>query len=70
MKKPLLYRSVNTRTHGVHHGSYCAYRYERNTKSEKAVQSNRSSMHSHHRHGFKGKFVKPCLGPVQNGIRL
>ena len=52
MKKPLLYRSVNTRTHGVHHGSYCAYRYERNTKSEKAVQSNRSSMHSHHRHGF------------------
>jgi hypothetical protein len=32
MKKPLLYRSVNTRTHGVRHGSYCAYRYERNPK--------------------------------------
>jgi hypothetical protein len=52
MKKPLLYRSVNTRTHGVRHGSYSAYRYERNTKSEKAAQSNRSSMHCHHRHGF------------------
>ncbi len=36
IKKPLLYRSVNTRTHGVRHGSYCAYRYERHTKSEKS----------------------------------
>lgn len=52
MKKPLLYRSVNTRTHGVRHGSCCAYRYERHTKSEKSSLSNRGSMHSHHRHGF------------------
>ena len=52
MKKPLLHRSVNTRTHGVCHGSYRAYRYERNTKKEKLAQSTRGSMHSHHRHGF------------------
>lgn len=51
-KKPLLYRSVNTRPHGVHHGSHCAYRYERHTKSEKSSLSNRGSMHSHQRHGF------------------
>lgn len=52
MKKRPLYRSVNTRTHGVCHGSYRVYRYERNTKKEKLAQSTRSSMHSHHRHGF------------------
>lgn len=52
MKKPLLYRSVNTRTHGVHHGSCFAYRYERHTKSAKRSLSKRASMHSHQRHGF------------------
>ena len=52
MQKPLLYRSVNTRTHGVRHGSCRAYRYERNTKKEKLTQSTRGSMRSHHRHGF------------------
>ncbi|XVO86532.1 hypothetical protein ACQ9Y2_22725 [Pseudomonas palleroniana] len=51
-QKPLLYRSVNTRTHGVRHGSCRAYRYERHTKSEKDKLSNRGSMHSHQRHGF------------------
>jgi len=52
LQKPLLYRPVNTRTHGVRHGSCRAYRYERHTKSEKDKQSNRGSMHSHQRHGF------------------
>ncbi len=52
MKKTLLYRSVNTRTHGVRHGSCRAYRYERNTKTGKNTPSTRCSMHSHHRHGF------------------
>ncbi|WP_248731577.1 hypothetical protein [Pseudomonas sp. MWU13-2517] len=51
-QKPLLYRSVNTRTHGVCHGSYCAYRYERHTKSGKDKLSKRGSMHSHQRHGL------------------
>lgn len=52
IKKPLLHRPVNTRTHGVRHGSCSAYRYERHTKSEKSSLSNRGSMHSHQRHGF------------------
>ncbi|KTC63918.1 hypothetical protein AO262_25385 [Pseudomonas fluorescens ABAC62] len=51
-KKPLLYRSVSTRTHGVRHGSCRAYRYERNTKTEKDTLATRGSMHSHQRHGF------------------
>ncbi|MBD8194830.1 hypothetical protein IFR35_25560 [Pseudomonas fluorescens] len=51
-KKPLLYRSVNTRTHGVRHGSCGAYRYERNTKTEKDTLATRGSMHNHQRHGF------------------
>lgn len=52
MKKPVLYRSVNTRTHGVRHGSCRTYRDERHTKSEKNAVSNRGSMHSRQRHGF------------------
>ncbi|MBT2373676.1 hypothetical protein [Pseudomonas fluorescens] len=52
MKKPPLYRSVNTRTRNVRHGSFRAYRHERHSKSEKSSLSNRGSMHSHHRHGF------------------
>lgn len=52
MKKPHLYRSVNTRTHGVHHGSCFAYRNERHTKRVKHSLSTRASMHSHQRHGF------------------
>lgn len=52
MKKPPLYRSVNTRTHNVRHGSCYTYRQHRNSKSEKSSLSNRGSMHSHHRHGF------------------
>ena len=52
LQKPLLYRSFNSRTHGVRHGSCRAYRYERNTKSERNTLANRGSMHSHLRHGF------------------
>lgn len=51
-KKPHLYRSVNTRTRGVCHGSGFAYRYERHTKSAKNPLCTRGSMHSHQRHGF------------------
>lgn len=50
-QKPL-YRSVNTRTHGVRHGSCGAYRYERHSKDEKRALSTRGSMHSHQRHGL------------------
>lgn len=52
LQKPLLYRSVNTRTHGVCHGGGNAYRYERHSKNEKRALSTRGSMHSHQRHGF------------------
>lgn len=51
MQKPPLYRSVNTRTHGVKHGLGGDYRNERNKKAVKASDVNRSSMRSHHRHG-------------------
>ncbi|MEO1494825.1 MAG: hypothetical protein AAFV19_21980 [Pseudomonadota bacterium] len=50
-KKPL-YRRVNTRTHGVHHGHGGDYRNDRNTKKETRNASSRGSMHSHHRHGY------------------
>lgn len=52
MKKPPLYRSVNTRTHNVRHGSCRTYRQQRHSKSEKTSMLGRGSMHSHHRHGF------------------
>lgn len=49
-KKPL-YRSVNTRTHGVTHGHGGEARWARNAKAAKCDQSMRGSMHAHHRHG-------------------
>ncbi|UYV37931.1 hypothetical protein N4R57_02140 [Rhodobacteraceae bacterium D3-12] len=48
-KKPL-YRSVNTRTHGVRHGSGVKARWERNTKAAQGDAA-RGSMHSGQRHG-------------------
>ncbi len=48
-KKKPLYRSVNTRTHGVDHGYGSDYRYQRNTKRE--AKSPDTSVHSKHRHG-------------------
>jgi hypothetical protein len=51
MRSTPLYRSVNTRTHGVKHGQGGDYRHERNAKSSQAAEPNRSSMHSKHRHG-------------------
>lgn len=50
-KKPL-YRSVNTRTHGVRHGSGSKSKWERNTKAAAKNQSKNQSMHSGQRHGF------------------
>lgn len=49
-KKPL-YRSVNTRTHGVRHGSCAKAKWERNTKASLNDGSMKRSMHSGKRHG-------------------
>ena len=52
MHKPSpLYRSVNTRTHGVRHGRGGDFRHDRNTKAVKGSDAHRSSMHANHRHG-------------------
>ena len=51
MRKSPLYRSVNTRTHGVRHGRGGDYRHDRHTRVVQADESTRSSMRSHHRHG-------------------
>jgi len=51
MRSSPLYRSVNTRTHGVKHGVGGEYRHERNSKASQASESSRTSMHSRHRHG-------------------
>lgn len=50
-KKPL-YRSVNTRTHGVRHGSGSKSKWERNTKVSTKNTDTKQSMHSGQRHGF------------------
>lgn len=50
--KEKLYRKVNTRTRGVHHGSGGEFRFERNTKAEKASDRPRGSMHGNKRHGL------------------
>lgn len=50
-KKPL-YRSVNTRTHGVRHGSGSKSKWERNTKAFSDNKSTQQSMHSGQRHGY------------------
>ena len=49
--KPL-YRSVNTRTYGVRHGSGAKYKWERNTKAAADNKASHQSMHSGQRHGF------------------
>lgn len=50
-KKPL-YRSVNTKTHGVRHGSGAKSKWERNKKASENNRSMKQSMHSGQRHGF------------------
>lgn len=50
-QKEALYRRVNTRTHGVHHGGGEA-RWARNTKATKANAAMQGKMHSGHRHGL------------------
>lgn len=50
-KKPL-YRSVNTRTHGVRHGAGGKSKWERNTKAAGKNRATKGSMHSGQRHGF------------------
>lgn len=49
--KPL-YRSVNTRTHGVRHGSGAKSKWARNTKASAKNVSMKQSMHSGQRHGY------------------
>jgi hypothetical protein len=51
MRASPLYRSVNTRTHGVKHGLGDDFRHERHTKAFKSSDAGQSSMHSRHRHG-------------------
>ncbi len=51
-RKQPLFRKVNTRTRGVHHGGRKDYRFERNTKQEKHSETNRGSMHPGQRHGL------------------
>ena len=51
MRASPLYRSVNTRTHGVKHGLGGDFRHERHTKAVENSDASRSSMHSRHRHG-------------------
>ena len=50
-KKPL-YRTVNSRTHGVQHGSGNRSRWERNKKKSKNDETKHQSMHSGQRHGL------------------
>jgi len=50
MNKPPLYRSVNTRTHGVRHGQGGAFRHQRHSKAA-AEGRWRDPMHGKHRHG-------------------
>lgn len=50
-KKPL-FRSVNTRTHGVRHGSGAKAKWERHTKAASTNVAAYGSMHSGQRHGY------------------
>lgn len=66
MRKPPLYRPVNTRTHGVGHGHGGDYRHERNTKVNRASDASRGPMHGGHRHGRDYtplfRFLVSCAG--------
>ena len=70
-KKPL-YRSVNTRTRNVRHGSGSKSKWERNTKASAQNQSAQQSMHSGQRHGFDYtplfKFLLSRVGKDWNDV--
>ncbi|PKF71607.1 hypothetical protein CW360_00015 [Pseudomonas fluvialis] len=51
MRTSPLYRSVNTRTHGVKHGMGGEFRHARHSKSLENSEAVRSSMHSRLKHG-------------------
>jgi len=51
MQKPPLYRSRNTRTHGIPRERGGDYRHERHAKSTRVSEATRGSMHAHQRHG-------------------
>ena len=52
MKKPLLYRKVNTTAHGVHHRFGGDYRDERHDKNLEHATRMRQSMHGEKRRGL------------------
>lgn len=49
--KPNLYRSVNTRTHGVQHGTGGDFKHDRHTRAVQGTDATRTAMHGKHRHG-------------------
>lgn len=49
--KPNLYRSVNTRTHGVQHGTGGDFKHDRHTKAVQGSDATRTAMHGKHRLG-------------------
>lgn len=52
LKKPPLYRKVNTTAHGVHHPTGGDYRDERNAKVQLTSESTRQSMRGHRHRGL------------------
>lgn len=52
MRQPeALYRSVNTRTHGVKHGVGGEFRHQRQARAAGDDEATRMAMHGRHRHG-------------------
>ena len=70
--KKKLYRKVNTRTHGVHHGGGKDYSFDRNTKVEIRSDTLRGSMHSKQHHGLDYtplfKFLLSRVGKDWDGV--
>ncbi|GLS86582.1 hypothetical protein GCM10010873_15560 [Cypionkella aquatica] len=71
-QKEPLYRRVNTRTHGVHHGGGEA-RWARNTKAAASDESLRGSMHAGQKHGLDYtplyRFLISKLGQDWDAVR-
>lgn len=52
MKKPPLFRKVNTTAHGVHHRFGGEYRDERKSRASRESDATRTSMHGHTHRGL------------------
>ncbi len=72
MLKEPLFRKVNTKAHGVHHGFGGEYRHERNTKVEKHSETVHRSMHGKKNRGLDYtplfKFLLSKVGENWNSI--